>query len=116
MNTDALLYEVQGQEKELKRLKGRVKTCNERIKDLMSQVYENMRQAGEEDHVYNGQTYHIEEKTVKTRKGDTKKRQDVLTVLNDEGIEGPDAEEIYEKVLGAMHGPETVRHRVVKLK
>jgi len=109
MNTDALLYEVQGLEKELIRLKKSVKTCNERKKKLMNKVIENMKANNEEKHVYNGKTYYVKELKIHSRKADKIKKKDALNVLVDEGVDGIGAEEIYYKLVDALKGPEKTR-------
>lgn len=110
MNTDALLYEVQGLQKELTRLRSQMKRHNARIKDLMNQVIDNMRANDEVEHTYNGQTYHLKENKVHTRKAAEKKKKDALLVLEEEGIEGPGAEEVYHKLVDAFRGPEKINY------
>ena len=115
MNTDALLHEVQGQEKELKRLRKQVKICNNRIKQLMNQVIANMNESNEIEHTYNGQTYYVEEQSVHSRKANDKKLKDTLSVLEEEGVVGEEAQQIYHKIVSALKGPEKVR-QIVKRK
>jgi len=115
MNTDALLYEVQGLEKELARLKASTKICKNRIDTLMSQVVQNMRTNGIEKYTYNGQTYNLKEHKIHTRKKDVEKKKDAITVLQeDAGIEGQGAEEVYNKLVNALRGPEKVSYVLKK--
>lgn len=110
MNTDALLYEVQSLKTEIDRLKKDMKRHNTRIKNLMDQVIENMLANDEHEHTFNGKTYKLNENTIHTRKTDDKKKKDALLVLEEEGIEGPGAEQVYNKIVDAFKGPEKTRY------
>ena len=114
MDTGSILYEIDGIDKELARLRKKVTELNKRKKDLMTQAIDNMHDSGETTITHRGKTYALEEHQRHGRKTDRKKREDVLTVLADEGFHGDEAEEMYNKFTGAMRGPETLSYKLKK--
>ena len=114
MDTGSLLYEVDGIDKELARLRAKVRELNKRKKDLMVQAVENMKKSGETSIVHRDKTYFLEERQRHGRKTDKKKREDALVILADEGFHGDEANEMYEKLTGALRGPETKIYRLRK--
>ena len=81
-------------------------------KNLLNQAVDNMRGSGETTLVHQGKTYKLEEHTHHVRKNDRKKREDTVSILNDEGFHGEEAEDMYEKILGAYRGPESVSYQL----
>ncbi len=114
MDTVSILYEIESIDKELSRLRKKVRELNQRRKELLDQAVENMREAGEESITHRGKTYVLEERQRRGRKTDQKKKQDALLVLQDEGFHGEEAEEMYNKITGAMRGPETIVYTLKK--
>ena len=107
MDTGSILYEVEGIDKELARLRKEVRELNNRKKDLLTQAVNNMKDSGDTQISHRGKTYILEERSRHARKNDKKKREDTLTILNDEGFHGNEADEVYVKLTDALRGPET---------
>ncbi len=114
MDTGSILYEVDGIDKELARLRGKVRELNKRKKDLMDQAIDNMKDSGDTSIIHRGKTYVLEERPRHGRKTDKKKRDDALVILADEGFHGEEADEMYSKLTGALRGPETVTYALRK--
>ena len=114
MDFGSILYEIDGIDKELARLRKKTSELNKRKKDLMTQAIEDMKESGETSVVHKGKTYTLEERPKHGRKTDKKKREDTLSILADEGFNGEEAEEMYNKLTGAMKGPETVIYKLAK--
>nr|QBK87237.1 MAG: uncharacterized protein LCMAC201_01390 [Marseillevirus LCMAC201] len=110
MDTGSILYEIEGIDKELARLRKKVRELNKRKKDLLEQAVNNMHESGETQIAHGGKTYILGERSQHVRKNDKKKRQDTLTILNDEGFHGDQADEMYDKITGALRGPETITY------
>lgn len=106
MDTASILYEIDGIEKELARLRKRVKSLNTRKKQLMDQVITNMKDSGETEVTIRGKKYYLEERARHGRKTDKKRKEDALHVLQEEGFQGHEAEEMYDKLTDALRGPE----------
>jgi len=114
MDTGSILYEIDGIDKELVRLRKKVRELNDRKKSLMTQAITNMQDSGETSIVHRGKTYKLEERQRHTRKTDRKKKEDALLVLADEGFHGVEAEEMFDKLTGALRGPETINYTLKK--
>ncbi len=112
MDTGSILYEIDGIDKELARLRKRMNELNKRKKDLMTQAVEYMKDTGETQITHRGKTYILEERARHIRKNDKKKRDDTLTILNDEGFHGDEADEMYTKITGALRGPEMIIYKL----
>ncbi len=106
MDTGSILYEVEGIDKELARLRKEVRELNNRKKDLLTQAVNNMKDSGDTQISHRGKTYILEERSRHARKNDKKKREDALTILNDEAVE------MYVKLTDALRGPETFIYRL----
>ena len=114
MDIGSILYEVDGIDKELARLRKQVTELGKRKKDLMSQAINILHESGETSITHQGKKYVLEERQRHSRKTDKKKREDALSVLADEGFHGEEAEEMYGKLAGALQGPETVIYTLKK--
>ena len=105
MDTDSILCEITTIDKELSRLHKDMRVLSTRKKNLISQAVENMQSMGQTRHDHAGKTYILEEKTLHTRKPTKKKHDDAILVLHEEGFDGTQAEEMYDKITNAMRGP-----------
>ncbi len=114
MNTGGFLYEVQNIDKELVRLRKRIRELNQRKKHLLNQIIDTMKEYGETNFIYQGKTYKLEEHKHRIRKNEKQKHQDTLDILNAEGFHKEEAEEMYEKLLDAYRGPESVSYKLRK--
>jgi hypothetical protein len=113
MNIGDCLYEIQSIDKELVRLRKKTRELGSRKKNLLNQIVEGMKETGDTEIIHKGKTFTLEEQLRHTRKNDKKRKEDIMELLNGEGFQGTEAEEMYEKISGAMRGPET---KVYKLK
>ncbi len=113
MDAGSILYEVDGIDKELSRLRKKMNELTKRKKELMVQAIDYMQESGETTIEHRGKTYVLEERSRHVRKNDKKKREDTMLILQEEGFDGVEAEEIYTKITDALRGPET---RVYALK
>ena len=113
MDVGSMLYEIDEIDKELTRLRKVTRDLSTRRKDLMNKTIEKLRERGDTEYTHNGKKYILEERVKHIRKPDKKKRQDAISILQDEGFENHEAEEMYEKITVALRGPET---NVVTLK
>lgn len=114
MNIGSVLYEIQELDKELKRLRKKTTELNKRKKDLMNKAIESARKTGDTSVTFKGQTYTIEERSRHTRKSNKQKRKDTLNILQENGIEGYEAENMYKAIQGAFRGPEKVIYTLKK--
>ena len=106
MNNGSLLYEIDSIDKELARLRKKIRDLGKRKKELTANVIENLKESGEVSVTHNGKTYVLEERGRHCRKSDKKKKHDAILVLQEEGFHGAEAEEIYDKITEALKGPE----------
>lgn len=106
MDIGSLLYEIDGITKELVRIRKTTKDLNTRKKNLTNQIISIMKDNGDDTLVHNGKTFELREIQRYGRKSDKKRHEDAIVVLQDEGINGDQAEDIYRKLSGVLKGPE----------
>jgi hypothetical protein len=114
MDTQACLYEIDGIDTELVRLRKKVKVLNLRKKNLQAIVINNLKESGEEQYVHKGKKYIVEEQTRYSRKNDKKRREAALSVLGEEGIHGAEADDLYSKISSSFIGSEKVCYKLKK--
>jgi len=108
MNVSTNFYEINSIDKELQRLRKQVQSLNKRRKQLVDKIIENLSQKGENEFTYKGEKYIIEEKHLRSRKGDKKRREETMSILNEVGYYGEEADEVYSKLSNAFQGPEKI--------
>jgi uncharacterized protein YlzI (FlbEa/FlbD family) len=108
MDNPGLLYEINNIDIELTRLRKKVFELNKRKQLLTSKIISNMKDSGETEIFHNGKKFVLEEAIRHSRKSDKNKKQDVLFVLQEQGVERPDAEELYSKLNKVLKGTEKV--------
>jgi hypothetical protein len=106
------MYEVKGIEKEVKNLQKKVRELNKRKKNLLSKIIDQLQETGDETITYDGKTYTLTEQQRHTRKGDSKKREDAMGILQEQGLYGEEAEVVYSKLSGAMRGKEILTYKL----
>lgn len=114
MDIGGILYELDGIEKEIVRLRKKLSGLNSRKKELTTKVIDIMKENGDETTKYNGKTYTLEQKPRHTRKPIKQKMTDVISILEEQGIERHEAEDIYHHITDAMKGPEKVVYTLKK--
>lgn len=107
MDVGSMLYEIDEIDKELVRLRKVMRELGDRKKQLTTKTIDTLKEKGETEYTHNGKKYMLEERVTHVRKTDKKKRQDAISILQEEGYETHEAEEMYEKITGALKGPET---------
>lgn len=113
MDINSLIVEIDSIDIELKRLRGTVKELNTRKKKLTEEIIKIIQETDEESMSFNGVTYSLGERVYHTRKSGKKRLKDVINILEEEGITGQEAENVYLKLESALKGPEKT---VVQLK
>lgn len=106
MDSESLLYEIDNIDIEISRLRKNLKTLNERKKELTTQVIDNIQNSGQDTIIHGGKKYVLQKRQKHTRKPDKKKKEDTMLILQDEGFNGIEAEEMYNKITNALKGPE----------
>lgn len=108
MDSGSMLYEVDNIDKELKRMRKKMKDLNTRKKELVNQIIEYMRENDKKEETYNGRKFILKEKPKSSRKAKQETKADIIAILNEEGFHGNEAEEMYNKIVSANKGPEEI--------
>lgn len=114
MDIKSFVYEITSIDKELKRMRGKMRELEKKRGALFDKTIALMKERGETQITINGQQYTLEERVVHSRKADKKKKQDAMTLLQEQGIQRYDAEELYSKLDKALKGQEKVTLRLKK--
>ena len=102
MQVQACVYEINGLDKEIKRLQDQVKILRKRKNVLMKGIIDQMSAEEQSSILINGKEYKLTERTTHSRKGEQKKRADILSILRECGI--TEAEEVCAKIGDAVQG------------
>lgn len=114
MEINAHVYEITSIEKELKRMRMKMRELDKKRRGLLEKTIKLMKDRGQSEITINGQKYSLQEQVIHARKGDKKKKQDAVTILEEQGIQRYDAEELYTKLDKALKGEEKVALRLKK--
>lgn len=112
MNVDSFIYEINNINKELRRLRKQMNELDKRKKSLMEKIIEISKETGIFEFNYKGKVYKVEPQKQRSRKGEKKKKEEVITFLQREGYELRDAEEMYNKLIDKFQGEEKVVYKV----
>jgi len=114
MDIAGKLSEITSLEKEIKGLRSRAKDLDARRQALMTELIEYHKSIGADSFSYKGKTYHIEEKTVSTRKRKDDQKRDTVRALEQYGLYGEEARNIVEAVKSSLKGAPKVKEVLLK--
>jgi hypothetical protein len=99
-----IMHEIYNIEKEQELLKKKIAELGERKKVLTERVIKIMQEKEIKTISVKGTTYNLTEKTISKRKAESKRKQDALAILKEQGLDTNQAESIYKQLHSAFKG------------
>lgn len=112
MDAESSAVELSTIETELARLRKKVASLNKRKKPLIESIINSMRESDQTERKFGGKLYKLEERTKRVRKSKKTIEQDILSLLDEQGIDREKATEIYQQITDSTVGSESVTFRL----
>ena len=103
MDPYSKLYEVDQLDKEIKRLQVQIKDLRDRKNGFIQDVIRHMVENEIPEIEYSGKKFKVEPKVQRVRKKEKDRRKEAIEIIT-EHIDGPEIEDIYEKIKESFQG------------